>query len=85
MKTRKDGASGAGGIRSFRANHLPNVELGSGSATATLKEVPVFTRSLGADLLDKLYGNLGQSLLSPFRSYTIDFSRMQLSVGEDAK
>jgi predicted aspartyl protease len=85
LRPRKAGASGAGGTRFLKAYHLPKVAVALGSATATLKDVPVNTNDLGVGLLDQLYGNLGQSLLSPFRSYTIDFSRMQLSVGEDAK
>jgi predicted aspartyl protease len=85
LKPRKSGAGGAGGTRFFKAYHLPRIDIALGSATATLNDVQVNTNDLGVGLLDQLYGNLGQSLLSPFRSYTIDFSRMQLSVGEDAK
>jgi hypothetical protein len=29
-----------------------------------------------------LYGNLGQALVVPFRSFTMDFGRMQLCLGE---
>jgi hypothetical protein len=67
------------------AYYLPQVELHLGSATATLKQVPVLTRDLGFDPLDQVYGNLGQSLLSQFRSYTVDFSHMRLSVGENRR
>ena len=56
----------------------------SATARATLKNVPVLTRDLGVDPLDQVCGNLGQSLLIQFRSFTIDFSRMRFSVGENS-
>lgn len=76
--------AGAGGVRLMHAYKLPRVELHLGTATATLKEVPVLTEDVGADPLDGVFGNLGQALLKQFRSYTIDFSRMQFIVGENA-
>ena len=85
MKTQKYSVGGAGGgIISVPAYDLPQIELHFGSATATLKNIPVLTRDLGVDPLDQIYGNLGQNLLSQFQSYTIDFSRMLFSVGENA-
>jgi hypothetical protein len=55
-----------------------------GSATTTLKNVPVMTVDVGVDPLDWVYGNLGQSLLKQFRSYTIDFGQMRFMAGENA-
>lgn len=84
LKTQTYGTAGAGGdVLFLPAYYLPQIELHLGSATATLKKVPVLTRDLGVDPLDQVYGNLGQSILSQFRSYTIDFSRMRFSVGEN--
>lgn len=84
LNPQKYGTAGAGGdVLFLPAYYLPQIELRLGSATATLKKVPVLTRDLGVDPLDQVYGNLGQSLLSQFRSYTIDFSRMRFCVGEN--
>ncbi len=84
LKPRKWGTGGVGGIRRMSAYDLPRLDLHLGSATATLKNVPVMTIDLGVDPLDWVYGNLGQSLLKQFRSYTIDFSRMRFIGGENA-
>jgi hypothetical protein len=37
----------------------------------------VLTQPLDTGVLDSMYGNLGQSLVTGFKSYTIDFSHMQ--------
>ena len=85
LKPQKYATAGAGGnVQFLRAYYLPQIELQFGTARATLKNVPVLTRDLGVDPLDQVYGNLGQSLLSQFRSFTIDFSRMRFSVGENS-
>src|SRR5215469_14743296 len=47
---------------------LPSLELQLGTATATLHDLVVLTRPLGAGVLDAMYGNLGQALVAPFRS-----------------
>jgi hypothetical protein len=67
------------------AYKLPQVELHLGTATVTLRKVPVLTADVGVDPLDGVFGNLGQALLRQFRSYTIDFNRMQFIAGENAK
>jgi predicted aspartyl protease len=77
--------AGAGGTRSSRDYELPRVELELGSATATFKNVDVLTSDLGAGLLDEVFGNLGQDVIRQFKTVTIDFKRMRLSVGEEAK
>jgi len=68
----------------MHAYDLSQVDLHLGTATATLKKVPVVTEDVGVDPLDGVFGNLGQSLLHQFRSYTIDFSRMRFTAGENA-
>jgi hypothetical protein len=72
-------------MRWMHAYDLPKVGLHLGSATATLKNVPVLTEDVGYDPLDGLFGNLGETLLKQFRSYTVDFDRMRFTVGENAK
>jgi len=64
---------------------LPQADLHLGDAMATLKNVPVLTEDVGVDPLDGVFGNLGQSLLGQFRSYTIDFTQMQFIAGENTK
>jgi hypothetical protein len=71
--------SGAGGKSIVPIYHLPELELHLGSATARLRNVTLFTGNRG-ELLDKLYGNLGQGLLRQFGSYTIDFAHMRLTL-----
>ena len=45
----------------------------------------VLARGRGVDPLNQVFGNLGQGLRSQFRTYTIDFSDMRLSVGENVR
>jgi predicted aspartyl protease len=85
LKTSEVRFGGAGGERVLPVYHLPRVELVLGSASAQLNNVPVLTRERGVDPLDQVFGNLGQGLLDQFRSYTIDFNDMRLSVGENVK
>ncbi len=85
LKPRKWGTGGVGGIRWLRAYDLPRLDLHLGSATATLKNVPVMTVNVGVDPLDWVYGNLGEALLKQFRNYTIDFRQMRFIAGENAK
>jgi Aspartyl protease len=82
LKPNRTSAGGAGGVRFMQGYTLPSMELRLGTATATLHDIVVLTEPLGTGVLDSVYGNLGQALLAPFRSYTIDFSRMQLCLGE---
>jgi predicted aspartyl protease len=84
LKTAEKNFAGAGGGRDMTVYHLAKVELGLGTATARLQNVPVHARELGTPL-DQVFGNLGQGLLSQFRSYTIDFSDMRLTVSENVK
>lgn len=85
LKPQKYATAGAGGeVRLLTAYYLPQIELQFGTARATLRNVPVLSSELGVDPLDQVCGNLGQSLLSQFSSFTIDFSRMRFSVGENS-
>jgi hypothetical protein len=45
---------------------------------ARLKDAHVLTQSTG--LADEFYGNVGQSTLSQFSSFTLDFNTMHLIV-----
>lgn len=86
LTPKKSATAGAGGDVLYLVTYsLPQIDLYLGTATAMLENVPVSTRDLGVDPLDYVYGNLGQSLLNQFHSYTIDFSRMRFSVGEKTK
>jgi Aspartyl protease len=85
LKPQKYATAGAGGdVRFLMAYYLPQIELWFGTAQATLSNVPVLTSDLGVDPLDQVYGNLGQTLLTQFGSFTIDFTRMRFSVGENS-
>jgi hypothetical protein len=85
LTDREHMVAGAGGTRSSRDYELPRVEFELGSATATFKDVDVLTSDVGVGLLDEVYGNLGQDLISQFKTFTIDFKRMRLSVGDEVK
>jgi tetratricopeptide (TPR) repeat protein len=74
---------GAGGIRSLQAYYLPQGHLGVGTTTATLTNVPIL-RELGTDT-DKLFGNLGRDVTDPYKSFTIDFTKMRFALGEKAR
>jgi hypothetical protein len=53
---------------------LDRVQLDPGGACVIFAELPVFTQPTGLD--DKLYGNVGQSAVSSFPGYTLDFPTM---------
>ena len=81
LKPNRTSAGGAGGVRFMQGYTLPSMELRLGTATAILHNIVVLTEPLGTGVLDSVYGNLGQALVAPFRSYTLDFGRMQLCLG----
>ena len=83
LKPEQGRSSGAGGAHPATVYRLPELQLNFGSAAATLKNVSLFAGDRG-EFLDKLYGNLGQAVLRQFRSYTIDFTHMQLMLGTAA-
>jgi hypothetical protein len=83
LTAQKWGTGGLGGVRRMQAYVLPQVDLHLGDTTARLTNVPVLTEDVGADPPDAVFGNVGQNLLGQFRSYTIDFTRMQFIAGEN--
>jgi predicted aspartyl protease len=83
LKSERGQFGGAGGTKSVTIYRLPELELSFGSATAKFKKITLFDGDRG-ELLDKLFGNLGQGLLNQFQSYTVDFTRMQVIFGEPA-
>lgn len=85
LKTEQSAFAGAGGKRQLPIYVLPKLVLGLGDATASFKNVRVLDSDRGVDPLDQLFGNLGQTLVKQFRSYTIDFRRMQLTLGENVR
>lgn len=74
--------SGAGGVRVVPAYELPTVALEIGSAKAELHNTAALREDIGTDLLDAVYGIVGEDLLGEFQTITIDFRRMKFSVGE---
>ena len=83
LKSERGQFGGAGGTKTVTIYHLPELELSLGSATAEFKNVTLFDGDR-VELLDKLFGNLGQGLLNQFQTYTVDFSRMQVIFGDPA-
>ena len=72
-------------MRRLPVYHLPEVRVELGAAVAMLRDVTVVGQKRDVEPVDSLYGNLGQSLLKQFSSYTIDFYHMRLSVGGNVK
>jgi hypothetical protein len=72
---------GAGGLVKRKIYIQPQVNLGVGDKTVTLKKVPIYISGTGTDT-DDLYGNLGQDAVANFDSFTLDFARMTFRLGE---
>ena len=68
---------GVGGSTVLPAYVQPNVRFKMGGACVVLKNLVVLTEPTG--LPDELSGNVGQSIVGLFPSYTIDFQTMTLS------
>lgn len=85
LKGVKAGIGGAGGVRPLAAYPLPELVLHLGPATAIFSNVTAISQDRGVYPQDELFGNLGQGLLKQFRTYTIDFNRMQLTLGAHAQ
>jgi len=71
--------AGAGGTKKIRAYELPELKIGIGNQTATLKGVFVSAEPLGTDF-DMLYGTTGRDLTGQFKSFTLDFKSMRFRV-----
>ena len=72
---------GAGGTISSPAYVLPSLVARFGNKCAILKQVPILTGSMGSS--DEFYGNLGQSALASFSSFTLNFTTMHFNVSGD--
>lgn len=81
LKTGKAAFGGAGGTQQFRIYRLPTLNLQLGTAIAHFRNITVVDGQRG-ELLDKLSGNLGQGLLTQFQTVTIDWGKMQLTLGD---
>jgi hypothetical protein len=66
--------AGAGGSLNIPAVMLSDVKMNVGGACASFTRLPMFTQSTGLD--DELSGNMGQSTIRHFASYTLDFRTM---------
>jgi predicted aspartyl protease len=80
LKSEQARFGGAGGSSATAVYRLPELQLDFGSVSVRLPNLSLFNGNRG-ELLDKLYGNLGQGLLQRFENYTVDFARMQLRLG----
>jgi predicted aspartyl protease len=68
---------GAGGTLVAPAYRMRDVRAKLGGSCAKLETVQVLTQATG--LADEFYGNIGQSALSSFASFTLDFNAMHFS------
>jgi Aspartyl protease len=82
-KKRKTKTAGAGGVVKRKVYVQPQVNLGIGDKTVSLRNVPVHTSATGSNN-GELYGNLGQDVVANFESFTLDFSTMTFSLGKPA-
>jgi hypothetical protein len=78
-KRGKNQSWGAGGLVKRTIYLQPKLSLAVGGTTATLEHVSIFTGKMGG--IDEFYGNLGQDLLAPYASFTIDFTNMRFRLG----
>lgn len=80
-KKSKTRVAGAGGVVKRNIYIQPKVQLVIGDKTVTLGKVPIYTSDTRTDNA-YLYGNLGQDVVSNFKSFTVDFSTMTFGLGE---
>jgi hypothetical protein len=78
-KRSKRSYGGAGGVKIDEAYRLENVPMEICGGRLTLAAVDVNTEPT-KKTEPEFYGNLGQDILKPFRSLTIDFGTMRCSV-----
>jgi hypothetical protein len=76
-KRGKSESFGTGGLVKRKIYIQPQVYLGVGDKTVTLKKVPIYISGTGTDT-DDLHGNLGQDVVANFDSFTLDFARIDL-------
>jgi predicted aspartyl protease len=70
--------SGAGGTLAAPAYEIPSLMAKFGESCARVKNVPILKAATGVP--DEFYGNIGESALSSFSSFTLDFHAMHFSV-----
>ncbi|MEO7771157.1 MAG: retropepsin-like aspartic protease [Gemmatimonadaceae bacterium] len=73
------GMAGAGGSRALPSYIVPTLHVEIGGASSQLANVHVLTGLIGTEL-DLAFGNLGQDLVGPFKSYSLDFRRMRFTL-----
>lgn len=69
---------GGGGVEARDTAFAPSVDVTLGGTTVTLKDMPV---ELGGNGSDTNYGTVGYDVLWAKGGYTIDFGRLNLSLG----
>ncbi len=74
--------AGAGGSRTYTAYFAAKLNMKIGGACVMVSDLPVITQTRGLSD-DKFYGNVGQSVLDLFKSYTFDFQNMSFSASGD--
>ncbi len=74
--------AGAGGPRTYTAYFAGKLNMKIGGACVVVDDLPVITQTRGPSD-DKFYGNVGQSVLDLFKSYTFDFQNMSFSANGD--
>jgi predicted aspartyl protease len=79
-RTRTVESGGAGGTVHRKMYIQPELVVKVGDATATLKDVTIFSSRMNAGI-DVLFGNIGQDLVAGFESFTLDFVSMTFGLG----
>ena len=74
-------AYGAGGTLKQKVSILPQPELEVAGHTVTLKNIAVYSVSLGTTA-DETYGNLGRDLVANFDSFTLDLTSLRFFLGK---
>lgn len=74
--------AGAGGVQTYAAYFADKVNIKIGGACVAMNNLPVITQARGSSD-ERFYGNVGQSILGQFKSYTFDFQNMSFSADGD--
>lgn len=72
--------SGAGGTLSVPAYEVLSLVVKFGTSCARVKDLDILTEPTRAGRFDEFYGEVGESGLSSFLSFTLDFQNMHFSV-----
>lgn len=76
--------AGAGGSRQYASFYLSRLRMRLGGGCTVISEVPVLAVPRGISD-DYFWGNLGQTAVRAFRSYTLDFRSMSFQVDPPAR